>query len=355
MGIIAKVVAVPLLFAACGGRSVPATPTPLSRNVTFTVFLDENRNGTLEPAERIRIPGADISFGAASGKSLVTSGEVILSVLQSAQVLSVTAASLPPYHRAPESQAVTPPLDRGLNVPVVLPLGPDATPGVFLAFGDSITRGEDGSNLTAPSSRFYPRVILPDAQTYPVALLQSLRDRYITQSPIVTNQGKPSEAVTDPGTLDRFVSFTSSGQYDAALIMEGTNDLFKARNVTGNPNGVLGSAAAGLRSMVGDAKSRNIRPFLATIPPMNPAGSRGAVYGAEFVTDFNERIRSIAAAENVALVDVHLAFGGNLALLSADGVHPNPGGYQKIADAFLAAIKSTAEVSAPASASLRRR
>jgi lysophospholipase L1-like esterase len=227
----------------------------------------------------------------------------------------------------------------------------------FFAFGDSITAGEDGTNQTAPANRFHPSVLLPTAQTYPGVLEQSLRSRYTTQSPIVTNQGKPSEAVTDSGTLARFVTFTSGGQYDGALIMEGSNDLYKARNGGGDPNAVLQVAVAGLRTMVRDAKSRNIRPFLATIPPMNPTGSRGMVYGWELVPGFNDSIRTVASLENVPLVDVYQAFGGNLALLSADGLHPNPGGYQKIADTFFAAIKSSAEVATPAtpSSSFRRR
>jgi lysophospholipase L1-like esterase len=228
----------------------------------------------------------------------------------------------------------------------------------FFAFGDSITRGEDGNTaLTASTSRFYPHVILADAQTYPGLLTQSLVSRYPTQSPIVTNQGLPSEAVSDPGTLGRYLTFTSSGQYDGALIMEGSNDLYKARNGTGDPNSVMDVAIAGLRTMVLDAKSRNIRPFLATIPPMDPLGFRGMVYGHEYVAGFNDRIRQVAALENVPLVDVYQAFGGNLALLSADGVHPNPGGYQRIADTFFTAIKTTAEIAVPAPSSLaiRRR
>ncbi len=219
----------------------------------------------------------------------------------------------------------------------------------FFAFGDSITRGEDGSTpVTSSASRFYPRVILPDSQTYPGLLMQSLIARYTTQSPIVTNQGLPSEAVTDAGTLGRFVSFTSSGQYDAALIMEGTNDLYKARNSTGNADQILATALAGLRTMVRDAKSRNMRAFLATIPPIDPTGFRGMVYGADLVPGFNDSIRTVATLENVPLVDVYQAFGGNLALLSADGVHPNPGGYQRIADTFFASIKITLETSGPA-------
>jgi lysophospholipase L1-like esterase len=118
---------------------------------------------------------------------------------------------------------------------------------------------------------------------------------------------------------------------------------------------VLEIAAAGLRRMVGDAKSRNIRPFLATIPPIDPTGFRGQVYGAELVPGFNDRIRSVAAAENIPLVDVNQAFGGNLALLSADGVHPNPEGYRKIADTFFKAIQSALEAKTAPTSTIRRR
>jgi lysophospholipase L1-like esterase len=240
----------------------------------------------------------------------------------------------------------------------VLAVPPPPTLAVtrFFAFGDSITRGEDGNNAQTATSLFvYPRVILPDAQTYPGVLQASLAARYKTQSPIVTNQGLPSEGASDAGTLGRFTTFTSSGQYDAALIMEGTNDVFKARNGTGDPNVILQVALAGLRNMVRDAKSRNMRAFLATIPPINPSGFRGMVYGAEFVPGFNDSIRSVAAAEGVPLVDVYQAFGGNLALLSADGVHPNPEGYKKVAGAFFDAIQSSLEVKASSVSSFRRR
>jgi lysophospholipase L1-like esterase len=329
-----------LLAGACGSSTAPTPPTedppkiscPASQTIQLTTG---NAIAVPFPAPTFVSgkPPVTTSCTPVSG-STFTVGTTTVSctatdALQRADVCSfaITVLAVPP----PPKLAVT----------------------RFFAFGDSITRGEDGSALTAPASRFYPRVILPDALTYPGALMQSLVGRYTTQSPIVTNQGLPSEAVTDAGTLGRFVSFTSSGQYDAALIMEGTNDLYKARNSTGDATTILATAVAGLRTMVRDAKSRNMRAFLATIPPIDPSGFRGMVYGADLVPGFNDSIRQVASLENVPLVDVYQAFGGNLALLSADGVHPNPGGYQRIADTFFTSIKVTLEVGGPAPAGVQ--
>lgn len=222
------------------------------------------------------------------------------------------------------------------------------SPQSFLAFGDSITAGEDGvSSLTAPSSssRLYQRVFYPPPQTYPGALRDSMVARYTTQSPTMANRGQPGEALTDTdhSTFARFTSLTSSGQYKVVLIMEGTNDLADrdARQIP--------PAIEVLRQMIRDAKSRGIRPYIATIPPMNPAGSRGLAWS--LVPDFNDRVRALAAAESTTLVDVHQGFANNFGLLGVDGLHPNAAGYAKIADVFFTAIQATLET-APAAPTL---
>ena len=325
-------IAAALLAGACGGTTTPTPPPPPP---------------PVEDPPKITCPAAQ-TVQLTSGSTIAVSYTAAAINGRAPVVIACSPPSGSPFSvgQATVTCTATDALQRTNQCAfavTVLPL-PKLAVTRFFAFGDSITKGEDGSAVQAPAtSRFYPRVILPPAQTYPGALLQELSARYTTQPLKVDNWGNPSEAVTDPGTFARFAALTSSGQYEAALIMEGTNDLYKARNSGGNPATIMEQAAAGLRSMVRDAKSRGIRPLLATIPPMDPAGVRGAVFGAELVPGFNDRIRSVAAAETVALVDVYQAFGGNLALLSADGVHPNAGGYQKIADTFFASIKSTAE------------
>jgi lysophospholipase L1-like esterase len=78
---------------------------------------------------------------------------------------------------------------------------------------------------------------------------------------------------------------------------------------------------------------------------MNPAACspscRGV--GAALVPGFNDGIRSIAASEGVSLVDIYDAFGGDMSLLSTDGLHPNASGYQRIADRFLDTLVATLE------------
>jgi len=125
------------------------------------------------------------------------------------------------------------------------------------------------------------------------------------------------------------------------LIMEGTNDLYIHDSRTIPP------AIAGLRQMLRDAKSRGIRPYLATIPPMNPDGFRGAAYSWYLVSEFNDRVRELAVSEGVTLVDVHQGFNNDFTLLGGDGLHPNADGYARIADLFFTAIKQTLEVPSP--------
>ena len=220
----------------------------------------------------------------------------------------------------------------------------------FLAFGDSITWGEDGRNSVmslGTLGALRPRVQFPAPDTYPGALQASLAARYTAQSPQVFNAGKQGEAVTDPATFPRFVGFTSSRAYDVVLLMEGANDL-----------GGTDTAAivAGLGRMVDDAKSRNLKVFLATLPPQNPDGFDPAERGVQYqaVGPFNDQLKSLAVSKDVLLVDVNRAFNGDLTLIGSDGLHPTAAGYHLIADTFLASIRQTLELPAATSSNPAR-
>lgn len=215
----------------------------------------------------------------------------------------------------------------------------------FVAFGDSITRGEDG-NTTLTSfdlSHFlrldYPTIILLGRE-YPTVLQQLLATRYTTQSMLVVNAGNSGERAGDSTTFSRFTAISSSRAYDVVLLMEGTNDIYGGSG--GNPLGIP-TAIAGLRRMIRDGQSRGMRVFLATVPPMNPAGARGAL-GYQTVPALNAEIRTLALAEGVPLVDVFAAFNGNFSLLSIDGLHPNAEGFAVVARRFYDVIRERLEV-----------
>ena len=218
----------------------------------------------------------------------------------------------------------------------------------FLAFGDSITWGEDGTNGPSTTQAWHPEVQLT-GQTYPDDLEKELQARYLQQMPTVTECGYRGETLTvqqDDGSwvpnqaaVDRFLTNIGTGQYRAVLIMEGSNDLSVSRD-----SNVMGPAVGVLQTMVDSAKAAGMHPFLATIPPMVPPGDPSRTAGSALVPAYDNMIKTLAGNEGVPLVDVYGAFGTNApTLIGFDGLHPNAAGYQLIADTFFAAIKTVLE------------
>jgi lysophospholipase L1-like esterase len=210
----------------------------------------------------------------------------------------------------------------------------------FVSFGDSITWGEDGTNppttLTMPGW-VHQNVRIPASQQYPDVLQQELAARYTLQTPQVVNEGKQGEEARNPATPPRFSNALSG--HDVVLLMEGSND------VNNQDATILPASIANLRQMLDNAKGRGLRPYLATIPPQNPNGCcprRGL--GAGLVPGFNDQIRSLAASENVPLVDIYQALNTDVStFIGFDGLHPTVAGYAKMANVFFASIMQTLE------------
>ena len=215
----------------------------------------------------------------------------------------------------------------------------------FVAFGDSLTAGEDGANTLTSNSgvlSFVQPIIRTD-WAYPTVLTNSMRARYSLQSGSinVVNQGCPGELVNDNSVVTcnqppvtRFSSVIQGQQ--AVLLMEGSNDV----NFGTKDSLILNDTIFNLQRMVRAAKSAGVAPYLATLPPMTGTG-RGI--GAGLIPSFNDRLRSLATSEGITLVDVNAAFAGDLSLIGADGLHLNQNGYQRVADAFLQSIQATLE------------
>jgi lysophospholipase L1-like esterase len=206
----------------------------------------------------------------------------------------------------------------------------------YMSFGDSITYGIASDPvrflavplLTMDAARITPFDLA--AEPYPLGVQRRLAGRFL-QSFAVINEGVSGE-VAYQGGIARFHTVLLRDRPEVVLLMEGTNDLLNASGIE--------PALAALDNMVVDTLNQGRRVCLATIPPQRPNGltNRGVV--AARVPPFNDRIRAIAAARNVPLVDVYNAMKDDLTLIGIDDLHPTTRGIGVIADTFTEAIRA---------------
>jgi acyl-CoA thioesterase-1 len=202
----------------------------------------------------------------------------------------------------------------------------------IVAFGDSVTWGEGGPLPVTPAWRPLVRVDRP----YPSLLEEALDRQYPFQAGdiVVLNEGVSGEVTADG--LKRLPGVLKADQAQVVLILEGANDL----NQTGEAS--VTKAANNLEEMVKLSVRSGVATYLATLPPQNPNGPKGQ--NASLVPKLNEAIVQVAANKGAVLVDINAAFGGDLTLISADGLHPNQLGYQRMADTFFEVLRRTLEV-----------
>jgi lysophospholipase L1-like esterase len=227
-----------------------------------------------------------------------------------------------------------------------------------MAFGDSITFGviptacSDGSVGTMTSAQImrdlqtiWPRATPPPSTAYPNVLRTLLAGRYVTQSPVVVNEGLPGERVTDDfwGTNDvtknRLTAALSTDAPQVLLLQEGVNDL-NSNNL--HPEVVIPAVIKALHDMIREAKLRGVGVLLGTLLPQQAGGCRA--YAPSLIAPTNEQIRALAVSDGVVLVDLNQAFGAVPGqYMSFDGLHPNALGYDKMAQTFFDSIRTTFE------------
>jgi lysophospholipase L1-like esterase len=192
----------------------------------------------------------------------------------------------------------------------------------FLAFGDSITEGILASADLTP---------IP----YPAGLGNRLTARYTMQQFSIVNAGRGGEQTVDG--VNRFPGALASANPEVVLLFEGVNDL------AGGESSKISVVVNNLRTMIQTARGRGAQVFLATLLPEIPGGRRtGAI---ALIVPANDQIRALAAGQGVPLVDLYQAFNGmERVLIGDDGLHPNPAGYEKIADVFFEAVRSRLEL-----------
>jgi lysophospholipase L1-like esterase len=202
----------------------------------------------------------------------------------------------------------------------------------YVAFGDSLT---EGVVTTAANWRF---ARTPGrSESYPFKLQQLLSARYASQSPVVLNAGRAGEQAAE--ALPRLQTVLSEARdSEVVLLLEGINDL----NTFGE--GRIPAAVDAMKQLMREVKRRGMVPMVATMIPLNPVGRRASAAG--WVQDYNRDLVRTAQVEGVTVVDLYGQF--DVALQGPDGLHPSEQGYQRMAEIFLAAIRTAFEQPATA-------
>jgi lysophospholipase L1-like esterase len=221
----------------------------------------------------------------------------------------------------------------------------------FLAFGDSITAGADG---TAGDLRL---AAIDPAASYPTALRRALQADFPNQEMDVLNRGVGGE----PASCDSSPTFCGEGRLrgelfefrpDVLLLLHGYNDL-------------LAEGADAVDQVV-DATARMIRNaselglravFVGALTPGRTAtGPRDRQIDPAAIRLTNEQLAALSSREGAYFVDLHAAFSGReTELVADDGLHPTELGNAVIAETFYARILEVLQASGltPARASGR--
>jgi lysophospholipase L1-like esterase len=199
----------------------------------------------------------------------------------------------------------------------------------FLAFGDSVTAGEDGRRL-----HLRPGFIDP-VFSYPALLQSRLTTDFPSQQPTVSNKGQPGEFATDG--VARLLTELQAQQFEALLLLEGYNDLLNFGRTA------VDTVVTALRTDIRNARARGVQHvFISTLtPPRQPTGPFARNIDTRAIQDTNVKLVQLAAAENAFLVNAYDAFlGRELELVGDDGLHLTAAGNQVLADLFYARIRS---------------
>jgi lysophospholipase L1-like esterase len=212
-----------------------------------------------------------------------------------------------------------------------------------LAFGDSITAGENGEDAPA---------FIDQPHSYAWLLFDLLVARYTTQSPRVTDCGKPGELVPDGAS--RIDGVLDSYKPDVLTLLEGINDVGHNNDLDGTEHTSTddGEIIDGLTHDIEAAKARGLAGiFVSTILPESPSNCVNSplcrVHDEDELEPINATIRGLVAREGVILVDNYAAMLGHPEYLDTDGLHPNPAGNQVVAQNFFAAIQAKFETLQP--------
>lgn len=174
---------------------------------------------------------------------------------------------------------------------------------VILAFGDSLTYGTNVNK----------------EQSYPSVLAQ-------LSSRSVINAGVPGEISADG--LKRLPALLDEHQPQLLILIHGGNDIL--RNIPRD------QTAANLTGMIAEAKKRNIKIVMLSVPTAGLFSVVGlsSLEGAQIY-------QQVAETEKIPIDLKTLPEIISNRELKSDEVHPNAQGYQRLAEAIFTLLKNT--------------
>jgi len=241
----------------------------------------------------------------------------------------------------------------------------------IVAFGDSITAGENGLNgsdnpsppaaclsgLTTsvaarrqtlrgagvPAAQETPQVI-DGPNSYPSQLQNTLQADFPSQEIAVVNAGLSDETAASGTT--RLPSVLAACRPDTLLLLEGINDLAAG----GYSMSAMTQVTAALQTDIQEASTAGVSfVFVGTLLPQGTCTMttcRGSNLNNPAIAQANTLIAAMVASESASgavLVDVNAAYTAAdspnfTTLIDTDGLHPAPPGNAVTAQTFLSAI-----------------
>jgi len=314
-------IALTALTVACGGS--PSTPTPLPGPPAIACPADVTVNGVLGGAQAVDFAAPATTAGAAP----VT----VTCAPASGSVFSIGGT--------PVACTAVDALGRQSRCSFTITLTAAASSVTkFLAFGDSLTEGENGRR---PFTGF-----INPADTYPARLQLLLSAAYPGQSITVVNRGSSGE-FAEQGA-DRLADELRRDRPGALLLLHGYNDLLNGcpeRNLSvARCAEAVAEVVEKVQEMIRTARKpefgvRDV--FVSTLTPPGPyvpPGMDGRI-ARQAIVDTNRHLSALVRSEGVILVDSYPLFIGHEAdYVDNDGLHLRPAGFQVLAESFFAAI-----------------
>ena len=199
----------------------------------------------------------------------------------------------------------------------------------FLAFGDSVTAGEDGRSLVIR------RTFIDPVHAYPAVLQGRLMASFPPESPTVDNKGLGGEFATDG--VSRLIKELDAQRPDALLLLEGYNDLLNYGGAA------VDTVVSALRTDVRNARARGVRYVIVSTltPPRKATGPRDRAIDPRAIQDTNAKLIAMVAAENALLANAYDAFVGRESeLVGDDGLHLTAAGNEVLARVFYERIQA---------------